>query len=71
MTDCKLEHALAYLLDLRIRTRGAPEAQAFVDRALALLARAQAGDTQVQPELDALADDLARRFGAPKGAPVH
>ncbi len=68
-TEPRLEDALAYLLDLRLRCRGNPEAMALVDRCLALLARAETADPvelqQLEAEIEALRDELAERFGPP------
>lgn len=66
--------SVAELLELRLRLRGRPEALRFVDRALVLVARAEAAEAAnrldelaaVQRELAALGDDLALRFGAPR-----
>lgn len=66
---------LAYLLDLRIRTRGNPRARAIVDRCLALIARAETADLterlELYREVAELADHLALRFGAPSTATVQ
>ena len=65
----RLEDALAYLLDLRLRCRGNPEGMALVDRCLALVARAQTAGGEELPQLDAefeaLRCELAERFGPP------
>lgn len=70
-----IEDAVAYFLDLRLRTRGNEEARAIVDRCLALIARALAADRQelvrLEREIDALADELALRFGSPQAAQRH
>jgi hypothetical protein len=64
-----LEEALTYLLELRLRCRGNPEATAIVDRGLALLARAETADAaemeRIEADLERLRVDLAERFGAP------
>jgi hypothetical protein len=63
---------LARLLALRIRYRRNPEARAYVDRALAILARATAEDADLDAldaDVNALADDLGLRFAAP--SPVN
>ncbi len=63
---------LAYLLALRLRVRGRPEALRIVDRCLNLVGRAQTADpaefAALQREMEKIADDLAKRFGAPAGA---
>lgn len=60
---------MAYLLALRLRLRGNPEALAIVDRGLTIVARAQAADAatlrRLERELIELEDELALRFGAP------
>ncbi|WP_293678589.1 hypothetical protein [uncultured Phenylobacterium sp.] len=74
-SDVEPEDGLNWLLELRLRVRGSPEATAIVDRCLSLLARAQGADAAERAALDAevakLADDLAIRFGPPGGAGVH
>jgi hypothetical protein len=59
------------LLALRLRYRRNPEARALVDRALALVARAQTADEaaflELKAETQGLADMLALRFGPPNG----
>jgi hypothetical protein len=71
----RLDEALAYLLDLRLRCRGNPEAMALVDRCLALLARAETADAaesqQLEAEIEALRVELADRFGPPAGFARH
>ena len=71
----RLDEALAYLLDLRLRCRGNPEAMALVDRCLALLARAETADAaelqQLEAEIEALRVELADRFGPPPGFARH
>lgn len=71
----RLDEALAYLLELRLRCRGNPEALALVDRCLALLARAEAADAaelqQLEAEIEALRVELADRFGPPPGFARH
>jgi hypothetical protein len=66
---------LAYLLELRVRTRGSPRARAIVDRCLALIALAEtadeAGRAELYREVADLADHLALRFGAPSNASVQ
>lgn len=73
--ELRLEQALAYLLDLRLRCRGNPEAMALVDRCLALLARAETADAgelqQLEAEIEALRVELANRFGPPPGFVRH
>ncbi|MBJ7411256.1 MAG: hypothetical protein JHD15_12945 [Phenylobacterium sp.] len=70
-----MEDALAYLLDLRLRCRGNPEATALVDRCLALLARAETADAaelqQLEAEIEALRGELAERFGHPQTLTRH
>lgn len=69
------DQALLYLLDLRLRARGRPEATAIIDRCLRLLAQARDADPLTQARLErevaALRKDLARRFGPPKPQRVH
>lgn len=71
----RLDEALAYLLDLRLRCRGTPEAMALVDRCLALVARAETADAaelqQLEAEIEALRVELADRFGPPPGFARH
>lgn len=71
----RLDEALAYLLELRLRCRGNPEAMALVDRCLALLARAETADAaelqQLEAEIEALRVELADRFGPPPGFARH
>lgn len=66
----RLEEALAYLLDLRLRCRGNREAMALVDRCLLLLSRAQtAGAAELQEleaEFEGLRAELFDRFGPPR-----
>lgn len=63
---------LAYLLALRLRVRGRPEALRIVDRCINLVGRAKTADpadmAALQREVHEIADDLAERFGAPAGA---
>lgn len=70
-----MTRTLAYLLDLRVRARGNPEGLALIDRAIAILGRARTATpdelAQLHREVHRLADDLARRYGAPKRAVVH
>lgn len=65
------DDALSYLLDLRLRVRGRPEALRIVDRCLNLVGRASTADpaelAALELEVRALADELALRFGAPAG----
>lgn len=67
--------ALSYLLELRLRTRGNPEARALVDRCLALLAQAESADPEtleaLHREVQKIGDGLALRFGAPKSAALQ
>lgn len=67
--------SVAYLLELRVRTRGNPQARAIVDRCLALVARAESpaglDALEAAQELRRLSDDLALRFGAPRSADLH
>jgi hypothetical protein len=73
----RLEEALAYLLDLRLRCRGNPDGTVIVDRCLALLAQAETetADTaelqQLEVEIEALRVELADRFGPPPGFVRH
>lgn len=66
------DDALSYLLELRLRVRGRPEALRIVDRCLALVGRAGAAGpgelAELEQEVRRLGDDLALRFGAPAGA---
>jgi hypothetical protein len=70
-----LEDALAYLLDLRLRCRGNPEAMALVDRCLALLARTETADPielqQLEAEIETLRGELVERFGPPQTGVRH
>ena len=70
-----LEESLAYLLDLRLRCRGNPDATGLVDRCLALLAQAETADAaesqQLEAEIEALRVELADRFGPPAGFARH
>jgi hypothetical protein len=70
-----LEDALAYLLELRLRCRGNPEARAIVDRCLALLARAERADGEelqrIEAEIETLRTELAARFGPPGRTARH
>jgi len=74
-TERALEEALAYLLELRLRCRGNPEAIALVDRCLALLARAQTADQrelqQLEADIDALRTELHERLGPPPNSVLH
>ena len=62
---------LGWLLELRLKLRGQPEALALVDRALSIVSRSR-GETDLaklaalQEEVDELADALPLRFGTPK-----
>lgn len=71
----RFEEALAYLLELRLRCRGKPEATALVDRCLALLTQAQTADAaelqQLEVKIEALRVELADRFGPPPGFTRH
>jgi len=67
---------LARLLELRLATRGNPEGRAIVDRCLLLLTRAKASTNpptaaEIEREITAIADELALRYGAPKGTLVN
>ena len=66
---------VAYLLELRLRSRGNPEARAIVDRCLRLIAQAQSltgpSPAELDDELARLADDLALRFGPPRTIAVQ
>lgn len=62
------------LLELRLRFRRNPEARAYVDRALALVAKAIADDPDLEAvdrEVIKLANDLAFRFGPRTKVQVH
>lgn len=65
-----MDEALSWLLALRLRVRGNPEALALVDRGLRIVARGATADVetlrQLERELADLGDALALRFGAPK-----
>lgn len=67
-----LDQAVAYFLELRVRLRHSLEARALVDRCLLLISRSEGADIDelcaLYREVDALADELALRFGAPKTA---
>src|SRR5579859_4797803 len=57
---------LGRLLELRLRVRRNPQARAYVDRALALVARTLADEPDMATldgEVDRLTEDLAKRFG--------
>jgi hypothetical protein len=61
-----MDDPLARLLEMRLRFRCNPEARAYVDRALALVASAIAEEADmavIDDEVSRLADDLAARFG--------
>jgi hypothetical protein len=66
---------IAQLLEFRLRARGDPAMRALVDHCLGLVCRARsaAPDEMAQLVEAALAieQDLALRFGAPKGAFVQ
>jgi hypothetical protein len=66
---------LAYLLELRTKSRRNPEALRFIDRGLSLVARASAADPveimNIELELQQLADDLVVRYGARKPRVMH
>ena len=66
----QLDEAVAYFLDLRVGLRRQSEARAIVDRCLLLLARAADADAaecvRIEREIEALSDELAARFGAPR-----
>jgi hypothetical protein len=70
-----LEDALAYLLELRLRCRGNPDARALVDRCLALLAQAERADGEelqrIEAEIETLRTELAARFGPPGSTARH
>jgi hypothetical protein len=57
------------------RARGNPEGLALIDRALAILGKARAASpadvAQLEAEIADLADDLAKRYGAPAGSLGH
>lgn len=67
-----MDELVAHFLELRLRVRHNREARALVDRCLALIARSKGADADelraLSRDVDALADDLALRFGAPKTA---
>ena len=70
-----MEDALVYLLELRLRCRGNPEATAIVDRCLALLARAERAEGEelqrIEAEFETLRTELAARFGPPGSTARH
>lgn len=55
-----MDDALAYLLELRLRCRGNPEAMAIVDRCLALLAQAERADGEELQRIEAEIDPAYR-----------
>lgn len=67
-----MEDPLAYLLALRLRARGRPEALEVIDRALAVAGRARTADAEelrrLEAEVQAIAEALALRYGAPAAA---
>lgn len=60
---------------MRLRYRRNPEARALVDRALALVARAETADEAVfealRAETQEIADMLASRFGRASDLTIH
>jgi len=70
-----MDEAVAYFLEMRVRVRDIAEARAIVDRCLSIIARAAGadGDTlmALEREIQALADELSLRFGAPKALQLH
>jgi hypothetical protein len=66
---------VSWLLDLRSRLSGSREGRAIVDRCLDLIARAADPGAMAQSEVDAelqrIADDLALRFGRPSAATLQ
>ena len=74
-TNVMDDEAVGYFLELRLRMRGNPEGRAVVDRCLSLIARAADADADalvaLEREVQALADELALRFGAPKTLQPH
>lgn len=69
-----MSDALGQLLELRVRFRRNPEARALVDRALVLVAKATAKDTDdvaLDLEVAALSAELARRFGPTTRLSLH
>lgn len=70
-----MEDALAYLLELRLRCRGDPDARAIVDRCLALLARAESCDggelQRIEAEIQTLRTELAGKFSPPGSTARH
>lgn len=67
--------SLGYLLELRLRLRGNSEGLAIVDRALAIIARAECATPDVHrgllAEVHRLGEELALRFGSPSKAKTH
>jgi len=59
------------LLELRLRARGNREALSIIDRCIVLACRAAAGSEkgeEISAETEAIAMELALRYGAPRGA---
>jgi hypothetical protein len=59
--------AQAQLLEMRVRFRRNPEARAWVDRCLVLVARVEAGELDAEAthrEVERIVEDLVLRFGA-------
>lgn len=69
------DQALLYLLDLRLRARGRPEATRIIDRCLRLLTQARSADSETQARLEAelqsLREELEGRFGPARPLRVH
>lgn len=70
-----MDETVAHFLELRVQVRHNREACALVDRCLMLIARAQGINVDELPalylEVEALGDELALRFGAPRTAVMH
>lgn len=70
-----MTRSLAYLLELRLRARGNPEGVALIDRAIAIHGKARDATPEelarLSQDVDRLAGDLARLYGAPKGVAVN
>lgn len=70
-----MDETIAYLLELRARVRGNPEARAIVDRCLTLIVRAREADAPtlviLEQQVADLRAELERRLGPPKPQVRH